>query len=180
MRGEKAIHGSKVKDRYPNGVEGFIGRPSRDSMGFLLTSHVQGMGNHACRACRLEMGLPVGRLKEDKVQLPSDAKRPPKEVQIKDVETALHNLFCQDIGKNRNGTGPIDLFDSHRKAANTLIAQLKLQGIKLVPDPDFEDKPKVCRHLNTMTVFDNAGAPFKNRKRTGYKCIECKATANFS
>lgn len=102
----------------------------------------------------------------------SSTKRPPKEVHIKDIETALHNLFCQDVGKNRiNREAGLDLFDSHRKAANTLVDQLKLQGIKLVPDPDFEDKPKPCQHVSISIRKDN--------RTIGYKCVVCTKEAKF-
>ncbi len=102
----------------------------------------------------------------------SSTKRPPKEVHIKDIEAALHNTVCKDLAKAKNPAyESADLFDSHRKAANALVEQLKLQGIKLIPDPDFEDKPKPCQHISVSIRKDN--------RTIGYKCVVCTKEAKF-
>lgn len=157
-----------------------------DSMGFRVHGHSMfvepdTMLARECRRCRIKLGLPVGYLVgEEPKEYTRKMARPPQDIHIKDVETALHNLFCQDTYKIKSILTVGDLFDSHRKAARGLIDQLKMQGIKMVPDPDFEDKPPVCKHWATKVIWDDDKKPLKDRVRVGTRCTSCKKEAKFA
>lgn len=163
-----------------------------DSMGFRVHGHSKFMNSGAdlylqaeCRSCRIAVGLPVGYLAntglaQRQEEYTRKMARPPQDIHIKDVETSLHNLFCLDTYKIKSINGAGDLFDSHRRAARGLIDQLKMQGIKLVPDPDFEDKPKPCRHVSTFTIWDDPKKALKERVKIGYRCATCKHEAKFA